>query len=88
MRQISLDTVFIRCLSLCSDSRQYSLWEMQETELELEVDSCLMTSVSTAMLLDKYHLGEEIWDSSVATQWNCEFQNHDFPMNLTFLENK
>lgn len=63
-----MDTVFIRCLSLCSDSRQYSLWEMQETELELELDSCLMTSVSTAMLLDKYHLGGEIWDSSVATQ--------------------
>lgn len=69
-------------------SRQYSLWEMQQTELELELDSCLMTSVATAMLLDKYPLGEEIWDSSVATQWNCEFQNQDFPMNLTFLENK
>lgn len=61
---------------------------MQETELELELDSCLITSVTTAMLLDKYHLGEEVWDSTVATQWNYEFWNQGFPMNLTFLENK
>lgn len=61
---------------------------MQETELELELDSCLVTSVTTAMVLDKYHLGEEIWDSSMATQWNCEFQYQDFLMNLIFLENK
>lgn len=59
---------------------------MQETELEL--DSCLITSVTAAMALDKYHLGEEIWDSSVATPWHCEFQNPDFRMSLTFLQNK
>lgn len=48
----------------------------------------LIISMTTAMLLDKYHLGEKTWDSSVITQGNCEFQNQDFPVNLTFPEIK
>lgn len=65
---------------------------MKETELALELYACketyLITSVTAAMLLDKYLPGEKTWDSSVITQWNCEFENQDFPVNFTFLEIK
>lgn len=45
---------------------------MKETELELGLyackEACLITSVTTATLLDKYLLGEKTLDTSVITE--------------------
>lgn len=68
MWQISLGILFIHWLSLCIGFQTIHSLGNAGNRDGTGAGFLLITSVTTAMPLDKYHLGEEIWDSSVATQ--------------------